>query len=55
MHAKKMSAKARRAIRERMTPEQKAAEERAKMILLNDWRGRHGLSERTLEEAKGVV
>ena len=41
----KMTAKARRAIRERMTPEQRMAEERAKLAIVNDFLARHGLPE----------
>jgi very-short-patch-repair endonuclease len=54
MHNKKLSAKARKAIRERMTPAQKAVEDTAKLVFLNDFRLRHGLSILTSEEA-GMV
>lgn len=55
MHSRKLSAKARKAIRERMTPEQRAAEDRAKLAILNDFRARHGLSILTMEETYGVA
>jgi hypothetical protein len=38
-----LSAKARRVIIARMSPEQRMAEDRAKLAILNDWRERHGL------------
>jgi len=38
----------------RMTPEQKAAEDRCILIILNDWRKRNGFSILTAEEA-GLV
>ncbi len=51
MHSRKLSAKARKAIRAMMTPEQIAAEDRVKLALLNGFRQRHGLSILTMEEA----
>jgi hypothetical protein len=54
MHSRKMSAKARKAILARMTPEQRAAEDRAKLAILNDWRERRGLSILTMEETYGA-
>jgi len=53
VHSRKLSAKARKAIRAMMTPEQIAAEERAKLAILNDFRARHGLSILKMEEANG--
>lgn len=44
MHSKKLSAKARKAIRERMTPEQIAAEDRVCRMIMDDWRERHGFA-----------
>ena len=44
MHSKKLSARARRAILARMTPEQRMAEERAKLAIVNDFLARHGLA-----------
>ena len=55
MHSKKLSAKVRRAIRERMTPTQRQREDLAKLVILNDFRSRRGLSEMTMEEAMGVA
>lgn len=55
MHSRKLIAKARRTIRERMTPEQRAAEDRVKLAILNDFRARHGLSIMTMDEAMGVT
>jgi hypothetical protein len=43
MHSKKLSAKARKAIWARMTPEQRMAEDRAKLAIVNNFRERHGL------------
>jgi hypothetical protein len=45
------TAKARKLIRERMTPAQKEAEHRAKVAIVNDFRLRHGLPELTVEMA----
>jgi hypothetical protein len=53
MHSRKLSAKARKAIIARMTPEQIAAENRAKLAIMNDFRARHGLSILTMEETYG--
>ncbi|MHB8118645.1 MAG: hypothetical protein ACYDHX_07970 [Methanothrix sp.] len=55
MHSRKLSVRSRRAIRERMTPEQRQAEDRAKLIFLNDFRHRHGLQEISMQEASGVA
>lgn len=45
MHSKKLSAKARRDIWARMTPVQRAAEDAAKLAIVNDFLHRHGLPE----------
>ena len=44
MHSKKLSARARRAIQAKMSPEQRMAEERAKLAIVNDFLARHGLA-----------
>jgi hypothetical protein len=51
MHNKKLSARARRAIRERMTPEMRKAEDIGKLAILNDWRKGHGLPTLNAKEA----
>ena len=43
MRTKKLNAKQRETIRNRMTSEQRSAEDRAKLAILNDFRARHGL------------
>ena len=55
MHSKKLSAKARKATRERMTPEQRDTEDRAKLAFLNMWRVGCGLPELSMAEAYGVA
>ena len=55
MHSKKLSAKARKAIRERMTPEQRDTEDRAKLAFLNMWLVGRGLPELSMAEAYGVA
>jgi hypothetical protein len=50
-----LSAKARRAIQARMSPEQREREDQAKLAILNAFMVRHGQAELSMEQAYGVA